>query len=235
MNKTLQQPKRSVILKGVFLILIIIFTFQFGARYLLIHAFGLTKPNGTILFISRLFYWLIALFAWYYAVKIEKQSLFLWKEEKHNFQTYLLSVIAMIGIIFIANAFIQSIIIAVLHHKENSIPLHQMLEIFRSNKFLLIFSMFTAGVTEELIFRVYLLQRLELLLKNSYLAIFISTVLFALLHIGYGTISNVTGPFIMGLVFAIHYWKYRNIKFIIIFHFLWDLLTFYYLLGHYKS
>jgi hypothetical protein len=95
--------------------------------------------------------------------------------------------------------------------------------------------MFTAGVTEELIFRVYLLQRLELLLKNSYLAIFISTVLFALLHISYGTISNVTGPFIIGLVFAIHYWKYRNIKFIIIFHFIWDLLTFYFLFRYYKS
>ena len=58
------------------------------------------------------------------------------------------------------------------------------------------------GFTEELAIRGYLLPRLELIFNNSWTAILISSVLFGLLHFGYGTIINVIGPFFIGLVFA---------------------------------
>jgi len=62
-----------------------------------------------------------------------------------------------------------------------------------------------------------------LLLKNSYLSIIISSIIFGFLHFSYGTFIQVFGTFLMGLVFAIHYNKYKNIKIVIACHFLWDL------------
>jgi membrane protease YdiL (CAAX protease family) len=133
----------------------------------------------------------------------------------------------MFGGIVILNGLAGYIISAILHHKEKSNQVVQLTEIFRHNKFALIFSAFTAGFTEELIFRGYLLPRFEIIFKNSYVAVFISSLLFALMHFGYGTIINAIAPFIIGAIFAIHYLKYRNIVFLIIFHFLWDMLAFY--------
>jgi membrane protease YdiL (CAAX protease family) len=110
------------------------------------------------------------------------------------------------------------------HKKESSVVLQRMINFFRENKFLMVYTALTAGVTEELIFRGYLLPRLEMLLKNSYLAILISSLIFGLAHYGYGTIQNMLDPFVIGLVLATYYWRYRNIKVTIIFHFLWDLV-----------
>jgi membrane protease YdiL (CAAX protease family) len=97
--------------------------------------------------------------------------------------------------------------------------------IFKSNSWLLLFTCLTAGITEELIFRGFLMPRLELLLKNRNLAIALSSILFGALHFGYGTLLQVIGPTCIGFAFAIHYYKYRNVKIVIICHFVWDLLV----------
>jgi membrane protease YdiL (CAAX protease family) len=97
--------------------------------------------------------------------------------------------------------------------------------IFKSNSWLLLFTCLTAGITEELIFRGFLMPRLELLLKNRNLAIALSSILFGALHFGYGTLLQVIGPICIGFALAIHYYKYRNIKIVIICHFVWDLLV----------
>ncbi|MGK4568498.1 CPBP family glutamic-type intramembrane protease [Flavobacterium sp. 3HN19-14] len=34
-------------------------------------------------------------------------------------------------------------------------------------------------------------------------------------------------PFIIGTVFAVYYWKFRNIKILMICHFLWDFILLY--------
>jgi membrane protease YdiL (CAAX protease family) len=43
-------------------------------------------------------------------------------------------------------------------------------------KLLLVFTCLTAGITEEIIFRGYLLPRLEILLKNKNLSVIISSL-----------------------------------------------------------
>jgi membrane protease YdiL (CAAX protease family) len=82
----------------------------------------------------------------------------------------------------------------------------------------------TAGITEELMLRAYLIPRLQLLFKNDYIPVIVSSVLFGFLHFGYGTALNIVGPMVIGLIFGFHYVRYRNIKILIIVHFLWDYL-----------
>ncbi|MGH2565030.1 MAG: CPBP family glutamic-type intramembrane protease [Ginsengibacter sp.] len=36
---------------------------------------------------------------------------------------------------------------------------------------------------------------------------------------------NVVGPVFIGIVFAFYYWKWRNIKVVILCHFLWDFIS----------
>ena len=88
----------------------------------------------------------------------------------------------------------------------------------------MLFGVFTAGVAEELVFRGYVLTRLQVLFKNSYLPVIISSVIFGLIHFGYGTIQNILVPMFIGAVFAVYYNRYKNILIVIIAHFLYDLL-----------
>ncbi|MFV5702790.1 lysostaphin resistance A-like protein [Flavobacterium sp. XS2P12] len=99
------------------------------------------------------------------------------------------------------------------------------MKLFKNNIFLILFTSITAGVSEELIFRGYLIPRLEILLKNTRVAILTSSILFGLIHYSYGSLIQIIGPIFIGLVFALHYKKYKNIKILIMCHFLWDLLV----------
>ena len=87
------------------------------------------------------------------------------------------------------------------------------------------FIAFTAGVVEEFIFRGYLLPRLQLFFSSKHWPIVIGAILFGLAHFRYGTIMNVAGPIILGLIVGYHYQKYRNIKVLIITHFLYDFVV----------
>lgn len=99
------------------------------------------------------------------------------------------------------------------------------MQFFKNNIPLILFTSITAGITEELLFRGYLIPRLEIIVKKTYLSILISSILFGLIHYSYDTLIQVIGPFSIGLVLALHYQKYRNIKILIICHFLWDLMS----------
>jgi membrane protease YdiL (CAAX protease family) len=89
----------------------------------------------------------------------------------------------------------------------------------------LVFSALTAGITEELIFRAYIMPRLLIFFKNAYLPIVVSALFFGLMHVSYGTLMQVLGPFYIGVIFGIYYYKFRNIKVLIVCHFLWDLIA----------
>ena len=107
---------------------------------------------------------------------------------------------------------------------HESSKLKKLGELFRNNYWLLIFTSLTAGVTEELLFRAYLIPRLQLFFKKPYMSAILSSVIFGLLHFGFGTAINVLGPIVIGIIFSFHYLKYRNIKILIICHFIWDCL-----------
>jgi membrane protease YdiL (CAAX protease family) len=220
------------IVVGVISIVLFLFLIPFFFSQLVLHVFGQSKINGTTLFISRLFYLAGLAFVCWYSTQVEKQNIFIWEERRYNLKTYVVSIIVIFIILFIVLGFVN-VLYTQLHFNRASQKLSELANILRQNKFLLVFSALTAGITEEIIFRGYVQPRIQIIFRSPFLGIFLSSLVFGLLHYGYGTAVNMITPFFIGLVFACYYWKYRNIKVLIICHSLWDLVAFYSLIKHY--
>lgn len=178
--------------------------------------------NEKVFFLARLKFWLCLFLIYIYSTKIEKQNFLLWKEQKYSFSFYL-KAIGKILLTLIFMLFLVSLLLKIAGANEYSSKMEQMILILKNNKLLVLFTALSAGITEELINRGYILPRLEILFKNTNVAIIISSVLFGILHYTYETYYQIIGPFVIGLIFAVYYHKYRNIKIIIFCHFLWDL------------
>ena len=89
---------------------------------------------------------------------------------------------------------------------------------------ILLFSVLTAGITEEIIFRGYLIERLSKLTGKSVIAVVISVIAFTLPHLLNWNIVHVVGVVLpLGLILSwIYLWK-RNILFNMIVHIVIDL------------
>ncbi len=209
--------KKSILIGGIvfsFIILLISITVS--------QLFHKTNPyNENILFLSRLAIWFCLLSTYLYSAKIEKQNFLLWKEQKYTFLGYL-KTFGIILLMLIPVLLLNSLMVKIVGVNTDSQKFEEIVRILSMNIPLLLFTCLTAGITEELIFRGYILPRLTGLLKKSYLSILISSIAFGLLHYSYGTFIQVLFPFLLGIIFAIHYNRYRNIKVIILCHFLWD-------------
>lgn len=225
MDAPSQRQQQKDMLYGSISILMLLVIIMTTGRRAIYWMMGNTKLNGTFIIISESFYWLALLFVWVYSTKIEKQKLLIWQEKQYGLWMHIKSILAILGSI-IAIAIPVFIVINLLHLGKASTRGNELRAILQANRPLLLFIALSAGITEEFIFRGYLLPRFEILFKNSYIAIIVSSVLFGLLHLGYGTIGQVVGPFIIGLVLSVYYWKYRNIAIPIISHFLWDFVSF---------
>jgi membrane protease YdiL (CAAX protease family) len=179
--------------------------------------------GATLLLLSRLAFWFALLLLLIYSRKIEKQPLMLWEEKRysvwHDAASVLLTLLTVLAMVIVL-----SIIAMILQLKARSEGMEKMIAIFRDHHALVWLTAITAAITEELMFRAYLIPRLQLLFKNTYMPVILSSVLFGCLHFGYGTALNIVGPMLIGLIFGFHYVKYRNIKVLIIVHFLWDYL-----------
>jgi membrane protease YdiL (CAAX protease family) len=108
---------------------------------------------------------------------------------------------------------------------EKNIMVHKMQQLMKQHPVLLVFTTLTAGISEEFVFRGYMISRLSLFFSNKYLPIIISALLFASIHLGYNSTGELIFTFLFGLVFGYHYQKYRNIKVLVTVHFLWDLFA----------
>jgi hypothetical protein len=179
--------------------------------------------SETKFFISRICIWFSLLLLFIYNYKVEKTPFLLWTEKQYSFSPFVVAVFETFLKLFIAVIIVSSIVL-LFKVKVESVVLNKALALFKNNYFLMFFTCVTAGITEELFFRGYLLPRLALILKNTKLAILLSSLLFGLMHYGYGTLVQMIGPAVIGLVLAFQYQKYQSIKMVILCHFLWDLL-----------
>ena len=225
MDAPSQKQQQKDMLYGSISILMLLVIIMISGRRVISWMVGTTKLNGTFIFLHEIFYWLVLLFVWFYSTKIEKQKLLIWQEKQYGFWMHIKSILAILGSI-IAIAIPVFVILNLFHLGKASTRGNELRAILQANRPLLLFIALSAGITEEFIFRGYLLPRFEILFKNSYIAIIVSSILFGLLHLGYRTIGQVVGPFIIGLVLSVYYWKYRNIAIPIISHFLWDFVSF---------
>ena len=208
---------------GVIIIVIAVFF-----RYI-IQLLGLASTDTPIkitqqnLLYSRLYFWGLAIFLLLYANFVEKQNLLLKKPERKRFLFYILSVLGIFGCIVIASILIGIILkLSGYSISKSGDVVKNMAAILRAHPLLLLFTCITAGVTEEIIFRGYLQQRIELIFKSPVAGILISSVLFGLAHSFYGTIQQVAIPFAIGIIFSVYYFKYKNIYVLMVFHFLFD-------------
>lgn len=178
----------------------------------------------TLFWLGRVSIWLGLLLIYLFAKLVEKQNLLLWPDQSLSITEYIQSFLKIFGMLFIG-ALIIGLILQLLGLKpDESSKMSEIVKIMKPHFALLLFTCITAGVTEEFIFRGYLMPRLQLFFNNNYAAIIISSLFFGIMHIGYGTLFQVLGPLFIGIVFAIHYQKFNNLKILIFCHFLWDFM-----------
>jgi membrane protease YdiL (CAAX protease family) len=225
-------PRPAAVFGGILLTILVMVVLSTGIKAPALQPIAKEYPDITF-FLLRSFHFVFVALLWLYATKIERQPLLIWKDKNYSFGTFVAHLFALIFIISICIALVSLFITRFVHEGPSKV-LHQIVLFLRHYPFLLVYTALTAGITEELIFRGYLQTRLELLTKSPYAAIFISSVIFGLAHFSYGTIRNMIGPFIIGLGLATYYWKYRNIKVTMVFHFLWDLAGLLLLVRHVK-
>lgn len=210
--------------------LVLIIPLIFGRLLALAHLDSLT-----LLVISRFIYIGEAGLLYLYARRVERQDFILW-DEHYPVEFYFRWVILLYLLSFAAQ--IVSAIPLWFGWHDNTAILMKWMHVITSRYWLILFCAATAGITEELIMRGYLLTRLQQLFRNSYMAVIISATLFALLHFSYFNLREIIFAFLIGIITAVHYQRYRNIHVLIIMHFLVDFLSFliarYALLHHVK-
>ncbi|MCD1116908.1 CPBP family intramembrane glutamic endopeptidase [Chryseobacterium turcicum] len=186
--------------------------------------FNYKALTADLFFYDRLSLWLVLFVVLIYNFFIENRSFFVWEEKKYSPLFYLGAVIALYFICVFGGAFLNAIIIFVTQEKPSE-RLLELKKLFSNNYFLIIFTCLTAGVVEELLMRVYIQPRIEKIYNSPMMGVVGSALLFGILHSTYGTIGQVVVPFFIGIVFALFYKKYSNIKILIICHFLIDFIS----------
>lgn len=186
--------------------------------------FNFKTLTAELFFYNRLSLWLVLILVLFYNFFIENRSFFVWEDKKYSAGFYLGAVICLYLICVIGGTFLNGIIKLLTHEKVSDKLLH-LSYIFKNNYFLIIFTCLTAGVIEELLMRAYIQPRIEKIYNSPVLGITISALLFGILHSTYGTIGQVVITFFIGIVFALFYKKYSNIKILIFTHFLFDFVS----------
>ena len=223
MNQTLQRSEKVHFIIGIVSTVLIL------AISVLLKWMGLTifsYNNVQSVYLKILYPWAILGLLALYVAKIEKHPFLLWDEQIYPWTFYLKSVLKIMFLSFICSLVIV-ISLKLIGFNNKSDIADKLVAILHKDRLLVLFVSLTAGITEELICRGYLFSRLEMLINKPAVSIVVSAIFFGILHISYGTIAQVLLPFWLGLIYAAYYYKYRNIRVIIICHFLWDFVGLY--------
>lgn len=221
-EKTITNRKNSII--GIVGLLLFLFAYTVIVYLHPIQGLSLEKMKWRWIG-TRLFFWLLLGGLAIYSRKIEHKSICNIEQKKYAWWFYVLAMIVMFLVITFGSA-ILLLFSKLISNDQISTNYHSLKMLFAQYPVLGILTALTAGVTEEFFFRGYLQNRLTLL-SNKYVGIIVSALLFGLLHYNYGTLIQVLFPFYLGLIFSIFYDKYKNITFLMVFHFLWDAVALY--------
>ncbi len=176
------------------------------------------------LMISTAVTWISLPVIYQYAIKVENRKFLLWEERRRNILFFIISIIVLFVLALIGN-FVASIPRHLGFHDDYTV-IKYWDAIIKQNKIALFFICISAGATEELLIRGYVLPRLSLLFKSAYVPVILSSLIFSILHLGYRNLSELIFTFLFGILCAIYYKKYQNLTVLIVFHFLFDLMAF---------
>ena len=176
------------------------------------------------LFIHPIVFWGEILILAGYAYLFERRPLLLWKAREFDVLFFAGSVMLLYFISYGANIIAATPRLFGVHDNRDMIK--KISAMFKNRHVLLVIIAITAGVTEEVIFRGYILTRLSLFFKNKYVPLVITSLLFAAGHLSYKSVSELIFTFLIGMILGFYYLKYRDLKVIITVHFLIDLVGF---------
>jgi membrane protease YdiL (CAAX protease family) len=216
-----EQPTSShaIVIRGMALTLLFLFIISFVNRGINA-AIGISDWSPLSFTISRFLYWLWLALIFVYVWQREHQPVLLWSEKRYRAGFYFASIFGMLFALFIGTNIISGLLMLFKLYKRND----AMAGIGQFSLLLKVFISLTAAVVEEFVFRGYLMPRVQLFFKSAHWPVIITSVLFGLAHMRWGTLVNVLGPMLIGFAFAYHYQKYRNIKVLMTCHFLWDIV-----------
>lgn len=193
------------------------FGFSIGIRHLNI---GYFDKN----FYPEFAKWSTVIFLFFYAYKVERQPLLIWKGGDNSIGFTLLSVVVLYVSYVIVT--IVSSIPAWFGYRESDDLMRQIMQLLNGHPVFIFFISITAGVTEELIFRGYLLTRLLMCFKEPHIPVIVSSAVFSAMHYKYHSLGEFIFTFLMGVLCSIYYIKYRNIHALIMVHFFTDFIVF---------
>jgi membrane protease YdiL (CAAX protease family) len=212
----LSSKQQIIIIGGIIVAVLLPFALTMPIAYS-----GLDRTDKVLL--SRFAFWAEILLLLLYAAKVERRKLLIWNEKRVDAAFFLASVVAMYFLSWACG--LVAAIPRLLGWHESDAVFRKIVLLFVNRQWLMVFTALTAGVTEEIIFRGYVLTRLALLVKNRYLPVLISALLFGAIHFTYKSLREVIFAFLVGVMFGLHYQKYRNIKVVIAAHFAIDIIN----------
>ncbi|SMO66823.1 hypothetical protein SAMN06265171_104233 [Chryseobacterium rhizoplanae] len=213
--------KYSIGILLTFVLLVAAMLYSFPVITMITGIRGITADS---FFLSRIVIWIVLIIVFLYNRVIEKDSFLLKKESSYSILFYIKAVLSLYLICIIGGAALNALIQFFIPEKISD-KLINLVPVFKNNYFLIIFMSLTAAIVEEFLMRGYIQPRIEKIYNNPTAGVIISSILFGILHSTYGTLGQVLGPFFIGLVFALFYKRYSNIKILIICHFMIDFIS----------
>lgn len=165
--------------------------------------------------------WVLVLAIACYARWVERGPLLIWRETKRGLKFYVLSLLAL---------FVITVVLGIVNKQAGGAPdastAANDAAYWSERPLLFIFMGLTAGGTEEILFRGYVQTRLSALMKNPWLGIACSALIFALAHFTNSGPVKMLFLFLFGAAFGFHYYRYRNLVAVILAHMLVDVVAF---------
>ena len=174
--------------------------------------------------ISEVLQWVTVGLLFLYAWRAEGNNFLFWQEKIYSPLFYAGSIIILF-LMSMGSGVISRIPFMLGFHEDNTVAT-RMMTMLSHYPLLIAGTCITAGVTEELIFRGYILSRLSLFFKNQHWPVIISALIFASVHLAYKTVHEILFVLGIGLIFGYYYQRYKNLAVLMIVHFAIDFFAF---------
>jgi membrane protease YdiL (CAAX protease family) len=188
--------------------------------------FGVLHFNDRVnfLYFAIGYLWLIYFSLHLYVRLVEKQPFYLWKEAIKKPLFYLLSA-AILFILPLVIHILLKIILSLFHSAPAVNQDNSESEFWEAIPVLRFIFVLTIAFFEESFFRGYLQPRVVSMVKNRWISLLFCGLIFSLVHIFQMNVIQMTGTFILGILYALHYDKYRSLATLIASHFLMDYIS----------
>ena len=121
---------------------------------------------------------------------------------------------------------VLSVLVVIIFEALSLYDLDKVQQYVKENSMIiLIAAIGLSPIMEELFFRAFLIELFSKFIKNDVVNALLSSSVFAVLHVGYGSLTELAGVFIIAIVFSYYYSIKKEIVPVIIAHLLFNTLS----------